>query len=268
MPKMTNGIGTWFCKAHHDAGWGWDDAVECSMFVYFPVWPLRVVHLREVPGGSFAPGKYDALPLRWSDRLVRQVFLRRWLAGLIGLGVLILLMLGVVTLWPPTGDAAREWAVTKPNLTPVAPCLVIAGIVGLVLLRPRARRERDIRRVLGLHALGTSDPADWVDEDLARMPMAEVQFGTPTYAEAVPKLLVAGAWTGAMWASRLAAALENRITGEALTEEVLRHPGTQEALARFRKDASCWPTAMGEEALAKYRTRVATRQASSEVTNL
>jgi hypothetical protein len=80
----------------------------------------------------------------------------------------------------------------------------------------------------------------------------------------VPKLLAAGAWTGAMWASRLSADLENKITGEELTEEVLRHPGTQEGLARFRKDASCWPAAMGAEALAQYRTQLVIRQSSSE----
>jgi hypothetical protein len=227
------------------------------MLVYFPVWPLRVVHLKEIPGGSFAPNEYQALPLRWSDRLVLHVFLRRWLAGSIGLGLLILLMVALVTVWPPTGNAAREWAVTKPVLTPLAPCLVVAGLIGLVLLRPRAKRERDIRRVLGLHALGTSDPASWVDDDLARTPKAHALFGTATYAEAVPKLLGEGIWTGAMWAARLSAALEDLPTGEALTDDVLQQAGTREALSRFRHDAKCWPEAMGAQALALYRARLA-----------
>jgi hypothetical protein len=56
-----------------------------------------------------------------------------------------------------------------------------------------------------------------------------------------------------MWAARLTAALENPIKGEALTDDVLRHPGTIEALARFRRDASCWPAAMGAQAFAKLR---------------
>jgi hypothetical protein len=187
---MSNGIGIWFCKAHFDPGWGWDDAVECAMFVYFPVWPLRVVHLREVHGGSFAPGKYQAIPLRWSDQLVRRVFLRRWLAGSIGLGVLMLFTLGLVALSPPKGRAAQEWALTKPIVTAVAPYLMVLGFLGLMLLRPQARRQRDIRRILGPQALGSSDPATWVDEDLARMPKAQALFGTETYAEAVPKLLM------------------------------------------------------------------------------
>ncbi len=257
MPRMSNGIGTWFCPAHFDPGWGWDDAAECAMFVFFPVWPLRVVHLRQIPGGSFAPDRYQAIPLRWSDDLVRHVMLRRWAAGSVVAGVFIALLLVFVTLSPPTGEAAkRDWAVSKPILTPVAPCLIAAGLAGLWSLRHRARRERDVRRVLGPHELGTSDPASWVDEDLAKMPPAEALFGTPTDADAVPKLLQAGAWSGAMWAARLAAARGGH-TGDELTDEVLRHPGTQEALARVRLDKSCWPDAMGAEALKQYRARLA-----------
>jgi hypothetical protein len=226
------------------------------MFVFFPVWSHRAVHVRTIPGGSFAPDTYQAIPLRWSDRLAQHVLLRRWLAGFVGLGVLILLMLGFVALWPPTGAAAQEWATTKPILTPLAPCLVVVGIVGQWLLRPYILRERNIRRVLGLHTLGTSDPATWVDQDLEGMRKSDVLFGTATYAEAVPKLLAAGAWSGAIWTARLTAALESETIGDELTDEVLRHPGTLEALSRFRRDAKCWPAVMGMQALAEYRARL------------
>ena len=93
MPRMTNGIGTWFCKAGFDAGWGWDDAVECAMFLFFPVWPHRLVHFRETPGGSFAPDTYEAIPLRYSEIIVRHVLIRRWLTGCVGLGVFLVLLL-------------------------------------------------------------------------------------------------------------------------------------------------------------------------------
>jgi hypothetical protein len=250
---MTNGIGTWFCTAHFDPGWGWDDAVECAMFLYFPVWPLRVVHLREIPGGSFAPDKYQAFPLRWSDQFVRHVFIRRWLVGFVGLGALLLLVLVLVTLWPR--GAASEWAWLKPVLTPLAACLVGGGLVGQLLLRPHARRQRDVRRLLGLHNLGSSDPATWVDEDLARVPKPKDLFGTESYAAAVPALLTAGAWAGAAWASRLTAALESRDAGEGLTAEVLRHPGVREALTRFQRDKTRWGTAMGADAQVQYQAR-------------
>lgn len=256
MPRMSNGIGTWFCRAGFDAGWGWDDAVECAMFVYFPVWAHRVVHLKHIPGGSFAPDKYDAFPLRWSDDLVRHVLLRRWFGGLIGLGILILLMLGLVTLWPPTGEGAREWAITKPILTPLAPCLVVAGIVGLFVLRPQTKRARDIRRLLGNHALGTSDPTSWVEVDLARAPKPQSLFGTDTYAAAVPKMLALPSATGAMWAARLSTVLENGPAGEQLTNEVLQNDGSRQALVRFRADPQCWSEAMGFAALQQLRKRL------------
>jgi hypothetical protein len=251
---MSNGIGTWFCTARYDAGWGWDDAVECAMFVFFPVWALRVVHVRTIPGGSFQSDSYEAIPLRWSDQLVRRVLLRRWFAGFVGLGLFILGMVALVTVWPPEGAAAREWAVTKPIFSVLAPCLVVAGFVGQWFLRPQILRERNIRRILGLHALGTSDPATWVDEDLAKMRDPKSLFGTDTFAQAVPKLLEAGAWNGALWAARLSAALEGE--SGALTDQVLRQPGVQEALAQFRRDPRSWPSAMGMQALAECRTRV------------
>jgi hypothetical protein len=251
---MSNGIGTWFCKADFDPGWGWDDAVECAMFVYFPIWPLRVVHMRDVEGGSFASDKYQAIPLRWRDGFVRHVFLRRWFTGLIGLGALLALVLVLVAVSPPTGEAAREFAITTPILVPLTPCLIVAGIAGRLWLVPRTLREHNIRRVLGPHSLGTSDPATWVEDDLARVRKPNELFGVATFAEAVPKLLAAGAWTGAMWAARLTAALENEAAGEALTDSVLHHPGTQEALSKLQPDLQRWPTVMGAQALAHYRT--------------
>src|SRR5436305_11269508 len=116
MPRMVNGTGTWFCTAHYDTGWGWDDAVECTMFAYMPVWPIRVLHVQITPGGSFAPENYREIPLRWSDQLVRHVFLRCWLAGCIGLGILCTFLLVAHAVSPPQGKAyvAREWAVLRP----------------------------------------------------------------------------------------------------------------------------------------------------------
>jgi hypothetical protein len=250
---MTNGVGTWFCRAGFDIGSGWDDAVECAMVVFFPVWALRVVHVREIPGGSFAPSTYEAMPLRWSDDLVYRVFLRRWFGGLIGLGVMILLILGLVHVWPPTGYAEKEFAITKPYLTPLAPLLIVGGAVGRFSLRRKTRRDCDIRCLLGQHSLGTSDPASWVPEDLARFGKPDSLFGTPTYADAVPKLLAAGAWSGAIWAARLSTAAEGEPAGEALTDQVLLHPSVVEAIARYRRDPKAWALAVGTNAFKAYR---------------
>lgn len=257
MPRMVNGIGTWFCMAHFDAGWGWDDAVECAMFAYLPVWPIRTCHLRLEPGGSFAPENYQAISLRWSDPLVRHVFLRCWFAGCIGLGILCLALIGAHAVSPPAGQSyvAREWAVLRPILIPLTPCLILAGIVGQVLMSRSARRQRDIRLLLGLHRRGSSDPTMWPEDELGTLNSAQAMFGTSTYADAVHQLLLAEAWTGAMWAARLTAARENGKTGEALTAEVLGHPGTQKALQNYRLGAANWRDSMGVERLEQHQSQ-------------
>jgi len=254
---MVNGIGTWFCTAHVDAGWGWDDAVECAMFVYLPVWPIRVCHLRLEPGGSFAPENYQAIPLRWSDQLVRQVFLRCWFGGCIGLGALCLALLGLHALSPPTGKSyvVREWTVLQPILVPLAPCLIVGGIVGQVLMGNSGRRQQDIRLLLGLHRLGSSDPSMWPDNELEAFNFTQSVFGTSTYADAVPQLLQAEAWTGAMWAARLTTARENRTAGDALTADVLAHPGTQKALQSYKLGAASWRDSMGVAQLQQYQAQ-------------
>ncbi len=255
MPRMVNGIGTWFCTAHFDAGWGWDDAVECAMFVYMPVWPLRIIHVQITHGGSFTPDNYQAIPLRWSDRLVRRVFLRYWLAGCIGLGVLGALLLVAHSLTPlnVTEKVSREWAVMKPVLLPLTPCLIAGGIIGQLLIRRSARREQNIRLLLGVHNMGTSDPSTWLDDNLNQIMSAKALFGTETYAEAVPQLLLAETWTGAMWAARLASARESGTIGDELTTEVLEHPGTLDALRHYRQGGASWPEAMGAAALEQYQ---------------
>src|SRR5579885_1870047 len=143
MPKRTGGIGTWFCTAHPDAGRGGDDAVECAMFGLSPGptapgRPLAGGSGRLIRCGSLAG---DPAPLFRTARVARSP--PPLVRGSIGLSLLILLMLELVALSPPTGAAAREWAATRPILAPLAPCLVVAGIPGIRTLRPRTREERD-----------------------------------------------------------------------------------------------------------------------------
>src|SRR5262249_62138317 len=104
------------------------DTVHRPMSIYLPVWSHRCSPLKVTPCCSFSPKTYQAIPLRWSDRLVYHVFLRRWLVGAIGLGVFMAFMVALVTLSPPTKDeVVKEWAVTKPIMTVLAPCLIAAG---------------------------------------------------------------------------------------------------------------------------------------------
>jgi hypothetical protein len=85
------------------------------------------------------------------------------------------------------------------------------------------------------------------------MMQAQALFGTATYAEAVPRLLAAGTWTGAMWAARLTAARESATTGDALSTEILNQAGALDALQRYRLGTASWHDAMGAAALDQYR---------------
>ena len=143
----------------------------------------------------------------------------------------------------------------KPVLLPLTPCLIAAGIIGQLLIRQSARREQNIRLLLGVHNMGTSDPSTWFDDHLNQFMPSQALFGTETYAEAVPHLIKAKSWTGAMWAARLASARENGTIGDELTTEVLEHQGTLDALRRYRHGGASWPDAMGAAALEQYQTQ-------------
>lgn len=234
MPRMTNGIGHWFCRAGFDAGWGWDDAVECIVFLYLPVWPLRAVHVRDVSEET-----YEALPIHMSKPLIRQVFLRRWSVGAAVVGAMVLLLFVV----KPTREHAGRTDL-QLLLGAIGAVLVLGGLFVRWRVQQRASRERDRRSLLGLHHLGNSDPLSWVSQDSAGI-SSQTLFGTPTFAEAVPGLLRSQAWSAAAWASRLSAKLEGEAPGEQLTNDVINEPAVAVALAQLRRRRDDWHAIMG-----------------------
>jgi hypothetical protein len=58
-----------------------------------------------------------------------------------------------------------------------------------------------------------------------------------------------------MWAARLSAARESPTKGAELTDTTLQDPNVQESLSQFRRDPSCWRTAMGVEAYIAYQSQ-------------
>jgi hypothetical protein len=97
----------------------------------------------------------------------------------------------------------------------------VACGLGYIVLWVTDRRPREIRRLLGPHELGQSDPATWTAESLASVRLPPQMFRTESFADAVPMLLEKGDRSSAMWAARLTVALEDAKTGEALTDCVL-----------------------------------------------
>lgn len=191
------------------------NAVYGVVFLFFPLVPLACVHVVERGGRPYA-----ITTLRFAWRWVLLV----WLAWSSGLGTMVVLFLLATHLGPgPAGSV--------PLL--LGCLLVTAG--GLAFATAAHRRSQRIRRAVGLHAGGTSDPADWLAESLRDAP-PPARFGAPvlrapaTYEAAVGPLLAEGRAREAMWAARLCTALEDRIRGESLTDVILATPSVRVVL--------------------------------------
>ncbi|HZT78945.1 MAG TPA: hypothetical protein VFA26_01885 [Gemmataceae bacterium] len=233
MPTTVNGIGTAVCGGGGHVKWGGPpdfDAVECFVVLYVPLIPYKAIHTFDWNGNA-----YRAIPIRWSGALVFRAFLRRWLWLVVVLGV-ICLCVGLF------GDREPPTLRLLLGLIAVATC---AGS-GLCwwLLAETDRRNRDLRTVLGKHQLGSSDPATWTDDILSDINDPRQAYNADTFEEAAERLLKEGRFSSAMWAARLCAALEDPARGEELTDEILRDPDVQQALAEVRRNPMRWSLEM------------------------
>jgi hypothetical protein len=234
MPFTINGVGTSVCDSRGHVNWGGGndhDALECLVILFVPVMPIKAVHTFDWNGNQ-----YRQIPIRWSGALVAYAFLRRWLLVSIVIGVI----LGFAGFADKTGASAA--------LIVIGGLMVAGSSVGLWLIRQSDQRTRDIRRVMGPHDLGSSDPATWPESLLQGVKPAKDSFGTLYYAEAVAARLAVGDFSGAMWAARLSTALEGRHSGEELTKAVLEYPGVREAIEVVRQDPKRWAEVMRKPA--------------------
>ena len=226
MPFTINGIGTSICPARGDVAWGGEadrDSVECLVVLYLPVLPYRVVH-------SFGRNgtQYHAVPIRWSLGTIARAFFRRWMWVL----MVVAGFAGYFAVLSHFEGGEVSW-----GLGAVAVGSAVVAFGGWWLMARTDQRHRSIRRVLGPHELGSSDPATWTRNLLANVSDPTENYGTATFAEAAAKELASGSPIKAMWAARLATATEDRHEGERLTDEILAKPGMSEAIARVKAPA-------------------------------
>jgi hypothetical protein len=167
---------------------------------------------------------YRAIPIRWSPQLLARAFLRWWLWLPLLTGLLYSLS-GTHSL---VARLAGFWLFG----------LCAAALGGLWLLN---HRDLQIRRLLGRHRLGASDPVTWTDDLRALVAPAQTWFGVATFAQACDALLAQKKPSEAMWAARLSTALEDPQQGRELTDRVLRDPQAQAELARLKGSASPRP---------------------------
>lgn len=158
---------------------------------------------------------FRSMPIRWSMDLVVRTLLRHWLwlPAVTGL---------VFTLSCAHGPLARAAGLG----------LLLASLAAWAWVIWSDRRHQRIRRLLGRHRLGYSDPATWPTDLLDALPDAQDWFGERTFAAAARKRLKQGRLREALWAARLCVALEDEAEGERLTREVLADPEAADAATR------------------------------------
>lgn len=226
MAFTVNGMGTSVCKAGNSVTWDGQesfDAVEWIVFAYMPIIPIKVYHTFEWNGINFR-----MVPIRWNGSLVGKAFLRRWLWGVVALGA-------VITIIGCIEFNQLIWFI------PIG--LLIGGGAGAFLYalgRGNRGRHCDIRRVLGPHNCGTSDPAVWNDALLEGVQDATTLYQAGSFAEAAPNLLKQRRFADAMWAARLCVALEDAAEGERLTDDILDHDEVQDGLAKIGDKSKLW----------------------------
>jgi hypothetical protein len=206
----------------------------CFVVVFLPILPLKAVHTYDWNGDE-----YRAIPIRWSFGLVAQTFVRRWLAALIVPAVIF----GIMWVSQLNKPGNRSEVPTHVAGAIAGSCLGLM-IIGLGLMKALDGRNRAIRRVLGPHQFGSSDPATWTEDLLSAAKTPKEMFETSSYAQAVRPMLAKGDFAEAMWAARLTVAREDATEGERLTDEILGEFRVLDAIARVNADPNCWATVM------------------------
>lgn len=226
MTSTVNGTGISICKAGNLLTWDGNksfDAVECVVVFFLPIIPLKFIHTFD-----WNERQFRMAPLRWSANLVALAFLRRWLCGVMILGTIF-------------GLLGLKQVGSSPWLTILG--LSVAGAAGIVLLALSggdSGRDQKIRRVLGPHGWGTSDPATWTAETLATIYHPADFFHRERFRQDFQAMLDEGRYSEAMWTARYCKVLGDDAEGERLTDVVLNHPEVQTGLAQIGDNSRLW----------------------------
>jgi hypothetical protein len=161
--------------------------------------------------------------------MIAKSFLRRWL-WVIAAG-------GVLTIVQGLRLSLGLW---NDVLLGIGAVLLLFTMIAVIWLMVAEARTKKIRRLIGRHARGSSDPATWTQEDLEAVPDCQAMFGYPHYQEAVDAMLDKVDLRGAMWAARLCLVKEDPLRGEQLTAQVLRHPEVRRVLPMAEDNPAAW----------------------------
>jgi hypothetical protein len=168
---------------------------------------------------------------------VLRAFLGRWQWAGVCVGGLFLLF--------AVFDTMNQRPINVPLLVGGVATVVVSLVIWW-LLAWSDRRNKNLRRVMGPTEFVSSDPATWTSATLQGIKSPQDFFGESTFASAARKALAGEMFGQAMLAARFCAAIEDRMEGEALTNEILEHPAVAMGLAQVRRDPSQWPALFGK----------------------
>lgn len=226
MTFSINGIGTGMVRASSSQQ-GQFDAVESCIFYYLPVIPYRVVHVtgREA---TFFSASYRTIKLRYSGRIVFKSILHAWsIGGLLVGGFffalwMLLVVVGISTI-AKGGDLEAGNSVLGGVCCVFFPTLPFyAGILGRVIYWFMDRRDSKIKRIIGAHDLGSSDPYYWVDDTLFDIAEGMLEYnGLPSMTASAQRNLNDGDFSTAMMQVRMAQRLEPQSAANSLFHEII-----------------------------------------------
>lgn len=260
MPNTWNGIGTVFHG--HSAPVRWErggflsrknadhDAMECVTILFLPVFPLKAYHTY-----NWAHNSCTAMQIRSTAHLVVRAMLRPYLLGITWIGGIVaslVLLIQVAESLGPAGSQ-HQHAVGALYLCGIP---FVVGLLGLIALNAVDRRYRDIRLLLGPHEMGSSDPATWLPETRAQKRIPASLCVETSLVNAGERALAEGRFAEAMLAARLAAG-DGDLSGEELTENILRDLRVIQVLEALRRNPLKRAELLASKALGSLDPRVA-----------
>lgn len=209
------------------------DAVRCTHLGGMPLMPLEALHVFDRDDS-----RCKVVPIRMSRGLVMRAYLRRWLWALVVFAGSFVLTGVLKATGASTGPGVRPtWGVVVAG---VAAGFVAVALLGQWMLRRSDRRNRQIRRVLGRHGLGNSDPADWTDVDFAAHPPPEAAAGATGWVKQGRASLQERNYSAAMMAARLAVRSGDVVEGERLTDDILADGLVRHSVGQCDRAPALW----------------------------
>jgi len=207
MPYSINGIGTQVIKGRGECKFGNFDAIECIVFLYMPIFPIRAVHTF-----CWLGPEYKSIPIKQSFDLISRVFLGRWLCALPFVIGGALSFVGIAQIF-----SRHEISSDIVN----GLLFLIVGAICKYWLFATDMRTKAIRDILGNHDFGSSDPATWTNEFLKLLRSSEEVCGEASDSAAAEHFLKEGQFREAMWHARVTVVFEDEKRGENLTDRVI-----------------------------------------------